>query len=159
MGDRRTHLAAALRALSTVGQIGAVSSVYSSAAVGFRDQPEFWNVVARLRTRLAPHALLHAVKELETELGRTPTFHQGPREIDIDLLLYDDVVLDESGLTLPHPRMMDRAFVLAPLVELAPDDRHPVSGESFADRLARGDLEPVERLFDGVTLLTGGESQ
>jgi 7,8-dihydro-6-hydroxymethylpterin-pyrophosphokinase len=111
-----------------------------------------------VRTRLAPDALLRAIKALETRLGRTVTFREGPREIDIDLLLYDDSVLEGPELTLPHPRMMQRAFVLAPLVELAPECRHPVTRESFAERLARGDLERVDRLFDGVTLLTGGET-
>jgi 2-amino-4-hydroxy-6-hydroxymethyldihydropteridine diphosphokinase len=67
-------------------------------------------------------------------------------------------VLDAPGITVPHPRMMERAFVLAPLVELAPACRHPVTGESFAERLERGDLEPVDRLFDGVSLLTGEET-
>jgi 2-amino-4-hydroxy-6-hydroxymethyldihydropteridine diphosphokinase len=140
-----------------VGQIGAVSSVYRSDPVGFRDQPEFWNLVARVRTRLEPEPLLRAVKTLETALGRTPTFRQGPREIDIDLLLYGDRVVDAPGLAVPHPRMMERAFVLAPLVELSPEAHHPVTHDLFADRLAHGGLEPVERLFDGMTLLTGAE--
>lgn len=134
-----------------------MSSVYRSDPIGFRDQPEFWNLVARLRTRLEPEPLLHTLKSIESELGRTATFHQGPREIDIDLLLYGDRVVDTPDLTVPHPRMMERAFVLAPLVELAPALRHPVTGESFAQRLERGDLETVDRLFDGVTLLTGEE--
>lgn len=137
--------------------MGAVSSVYRSAAVGYRAQPDFWNLVARLRTRLAPELLLQAVKALETKLGRTATFHEGPREIDIDLLLYDDRVLAGPELTLPHPRMMERAFVLVPLVELLPDGRHPITGVAFAERLGTGGFEPVERLFDGVTLLTGGD--
>jgi 2-amino-4-hydroxy-6-hydroxymethyldihydropteridine diphosphokinase len=155
LGDRGAHLGGALRALSGIGELDAVSSVYRSEPVGYADQPDFWNLVVRFRTSLAPASLLRAVKVLEARLGRTPTFTNGPREIDIDLLLYDDVVLEEDQLVVPHPRMTGRAFVLGPLLELDHRLRDPRTGELLAERLRAGGLERIERLFDGVDLLEG----
>jgi 2-amino-4-hydroxy-6-hydroxymethyldihydropteridine diphosphokinase len=152
VGDRRAHLAAALHGLRKIAVVEAVSSVYQSEPVGHRQQPEFWNLVTRIRTDLTPAALLRAVKAIEAEVGRTPTFPNGPREIDIDLLLYDDVVL-EGDPAVPHPRMIARAFVLTPLVELDAEARDPRSGTPYAEQLRAGGLERIERLFAGVELL------
>jgi 2-amino-4-hydroxy-6-hydroxymethyldihydropteridine diphosphokinase len=152
VGERRAHLAAGLHGIRKIAHIEAVSSVYLSEPVGHRDQPEFWNLVTRIRTDLAPAALLRAVKTIEAEVGRTPTFPNGPREIDIDLLLYDDLVL-EGDPTVPHPRMAGRAFVLTPLVELDAEARDPGTGQRYADHLQAGGLERVERLFAGTELL------
>jgi 2-amino-4-hydroxy-6-hydroxymethyldihydropteridine diphosphokinase len=97
------------------------SSLYRSAPVGYLAQPDFINAVARLETELAPHALLDALLALELECGRTREFSNAPRTLDLDVLLYDDLQHHEHGLTVPHPQMHLRAFVLQPLLEIAPD--------------------------------------
>ena len=97
------------------------SSLYRSAPVGYLDQPDFINAVVQVETGLAPHALLDAMLALEQARGRTREFPNAPRTLDLDLLLYDDRVLHEHGLTLPHPQMQLRAFVLQPLLEIAPE--------------------------------------
>lgn len=97
------------------------SSLYRTAPVGYLEQPDFINAVALLETGLGPRALLDALLGLERAFGRERHFRNAPRTLDLDLLLYDDLVHHEPGLTLPHPRMHERAFVLAPLVEIAPD--------------------------------------
>lgn len=99
----------------------ASSSLYRSAPVGYADQPDFVNAVALLETTLAPQQLLHALFELEHRHGRERTFRNAPRVLDLDLLLYDGLICHADGLTLPHPRMHERAFVLQPLLEIAPE--------------------------------------
>jgi 2-amino-4-hydroxy-6-hydroxymethyldihydropteridine diphosphokinase len=98
-----------------------VSSFVSTAPWGVADQPRFLNAVAEIRTRLEPPALLHALKRLENELGRIPTYRWGPRAIDFDIILYGSRVLDLPGLKIPHPRYQERDFVLTPLAEIAPE--------------------------------------
>ena len=154
LGDRRANLAGALREIEAIGAIEKVSSVYESEPVGPRDQPTFWNLVLRLRTSLRPFELLQELKRLEHRLGRRPTFRHGPRVIDLDVLLYGAERIDEPELEVPHPRMMERAFVLIPLVELDPELRHPVTGERLADRLAQGGFERAVPLFPGTELLS-----
>ena len=114
-------------------------------------------MAARLRTEVPPRPLLTALKEVERVLGREPTFHNGPRLIDIDLLLYDDLHI-QDGLEVPHPRLMERAFVLRPLVDLDPTLTHPVSGERLADVLAGRRFEAVLPLFPGRQLFQAAES-
>lgn len=106
----------------------ASSSLYSSAPVGYLDQPDFVNAVAKVATDLAPHDLLHALLDIEHQHGRERTFRNAPRTLDLDVLLYDDVQLHEHGLTLPHPQMHLRAFVLQPLLEIEPDCAIPNIG-------------------------------
>lgn len=154
LGDRRARLSAALRALAALGAIEAVSPVYATAPIGYAPQPDFWNLVVRLRTVLPPEALLEAVKVAEVRLGRTPTFRDGPREIDIDLLLYDDVIRSAAPV-LPHPRMHLRAFVLRPLFDVDPDVRDPRDGARWADRLPALAGQRIERVLDGSSLLEG----
>lgn len=96
------------------------SSLYRSAPVGYADQPDFVNAVAEIETALAPHALLEALLDMEHRHGRVREFRNAPRILDLDILLYDDLTCYEHGLTLPHPRMHERAFVLQPLHEIAP---------------------------------------
>jgi 2-amino-4-hydroxy-6-hydroxymethyldihydropteridine diphosphokinase len=158
LGDRRTNLTSALRELEGLGVIEGVSSVYESEPVGFADQPPFWNLVVRLCTSLRPLDLLHELKRLEHRLGRRPTFRHGPRVIDLDVLLYGAERIDGPELEVPHPRMMERAFVLLPLVELEPELHHPVTGERFADRLAEGGFERAILLFPGTELLSDRNS-
>lgn len=153
LGDRRTHLTAALDALARLGTIEAVSNVYESEAVGYTDQPDFWNLVVRLRTALAPLDLRVALASAEQRLGRRPTFRNGPRIIDLDILLYGHERVKTAELEVPHPRMMERAFVLRPLAELDPELRHPVTDERFADRLATRTFETAVPIFPGSELL------
>lgn len=111
------------------------SSLYLSKAEGYAAQPDFINAVALLSTRLAPRTLLAMLLDIETRHGRRREFKNAPRTLDLDLLLYDGLVLRETGLTLPHPRMTERAFVLQPLFEIAPDQRIP-GHSSVAECLA-----------------------
>lgn len=111
------------------------SSLYLSKAEGYAAQPDFINAVALLSTRLPPRGLLAALLEIEARHGRRRDFKNAPRTLDLDLLLYDGLVLHETGLTLPHPRMSERAFVLWPLFEIAPDQLIPGKG-GVADCLA-----------------------
>lgn len=123
---------AAFDALSALADTRVVrrSSLYRSAPVGYADQPDFINAVAEIATRLAPHDLLNALLAVEREAGRQREFRNAPRTLDLDLLLYDDLALHEPGLTLPHPRMHERAFVLLPLIEIAPDVTIPGKGSA-----------------------------
>jgi 2-amino-4-hydroxy-6-hydroxymethyldihydropteridine diphosphokinase len=146
IGDRDANLSAALRALAAIVTVERVSSVYDTAPMLYTDQPRFHNLVCQATTSLAPGALLHAVKEIERQLGRTFGPRYGPRVIDIDVLLYDRLILNTSALTIPHPRMAERAFVLAPLAELAPTLKHPVLGEMIAELLRRVAVGDVERV-------------
>jgi 2-amino-4-hydroxy-6-hydroxymethyldihydropteridine diphosphokinase len=126
LGERDRNLRAALAALATVARLVAVSSVYDTAPLLVTDQPRFHNAVCAGYTSLAPLDLLHRVKAIEHKLGRVEGPRFGPRLIDIDLLFYDHCVIETPELTLPHPRLAERAFVLAPLAELAPDLQHPI---------------------------------
>lgn len=136
VGDRAANLRAALEGLAAIGVIHGVSQVYESEPFGYANQPRFWNMAAVVHTDLSPAELLRAVKELEVRIGRTPTHRMGPRVIDIDILLYDSECFDEAGLHIPHAGLMERAFVLAPLVDLDAALLHPVTGEPLAARLA-----------------------
>ncbi len=104
------------------------SSLYRSAPLGYADQPEFVNAVAKIETALTPQALLQALLQIEHEHGRERTFRNAPRTLDLDVLLYDDAQMHEHGLTIPHPQMHLRAFVLQPLLEIAPDAGIPGIG-------------------------------
>jgi 2-amino-4-hydroxy-6-hydroxymethyldihydropteridine diphosphokinase len=146
-GDPVAQLAKAVEALSSVVRIGAVSSVYRSEPVGFAAQPDFYNVVVRGWTALEPPALLREAQRVEEALGRRRTFRDAPRTIDVDLLAYGDRVMRTDDLTLPHPRLHLRGFVLHPLAEVAPEWPHPVllktARELLSDAAA---LERVERV-------------
>ncbi len=146
LGDRLANLAAARSALAEIGQPGAASSIYETEPWGYTDQPDFLNQVVFLSTTLSPEELLTAVKEIETRLGRQPTFRYGPRSMDIDILFYDDLVLNSAGLIIPHPRLASRAFVLAPLLELAPDFVHPARRQTIRQLASQVDTSTVHRL-------------
>ena len=136
LGDRADNLRRAVHALRRLLRVDALSAVYQSAAVGYTEQPHFWNMAVRAQTALTPRALLDALKHLERELGREPTFRMGPRLIDIDVLMYNDAVIDEPGLQIPHPRLHERPFVLQPLVDIDPSLRLVHIGCNATDQLA-----------------------
>lgn len=139
-GDPLENLREAVAALNRVPgtKVTGMSSVYKTAPVGFADQPDFYNLVAEVETDRSPQALLGACLGIEAALGRVRTFRNAPRLIDIDVLLYEGIRMEKPELTLPHPRMMERGFVLIPLKELYP---HSVAlGINFAEQaLAVGD--------------------
>ena len=139
LGDRRRNLEAALDALRAHPQIAvtAVSSFLETDPVGGPPgQGKFLNAAAKIETDLSPEALLEELKRVERALGRKPGPRWGPREIDLDILLYGDAVLETPDLTIPHPRMRERRFVLEPLAEIAPDARDPVTGRTVRELLA-----------------------
>jgi len=139
LGDRDAHLALALRRLAELPEteLVAVSPVFETHPVGPPPQGPFLNAAARLRTRLAPRALLDALLAIEREAGRVRGERNAARTLDLDLLLYGDRVLAEPGLILPHPRLAERPFVLEPLAALAPALVHPTLGEPIATLAAR----------------------
>ena len=144
LGDRQANLAAAIQALPPAVHVTARSPIYETLPWGFVDQPRFLNMVLRGRTALPPMELLSFLKELEIRLGRQPGFRNGPRLIDIDILLYGRLVCDLPGLTLPHPRLHERPFVLVPLADLAPHLIHPVLHRQVQVLLAGLDRTGVE---------------
>ena len=136
LGDRYGLLQEAISKLNESGiTVKRISSFWETEPVGFTDQPWFLNLVVKAATDLPPLALLQTLKQIEAFLGRTPTIRNGPREIDIDILLYDEVLLESSTLTIPHPRFHERRFVLEPLTELAPQLVHPALGKSMRQLL------------------------
>ncbi len=151
MGEPRRQLAEALARLAGAEEVEVVkvSSFYLNPPLGPPDQPWYLNAVAQLRTRLAPEELLRVLHRVEQELGRVRRQHWGPRIIDLDLLLYNGVILSGPDLAVPHPEMHRRAFVLAPLAEINPQAWHPVLDKSAAELLAElpsGDREGLEKL-------------
>lgn len=133
-----------------------MSRVYRTDPVGYTDQPDFWNLVVRVATALPPAELLARAHAIEDSFGRVRTFPNAPRTLDIDLLLYDDVVLD-GPVILPHPRLRERAFVLRPLAELDPDLRLPVTGERIGDLARAVGSAGADPLFPGSALLSSPE--
>ena len=142
MGDRAANFYAATRELLARGcDVIALSPLYETEPWGVTNQPRFLNAVCQVRTDLTAPALLDTLKEIERSLGRQETMHYGPRPIDLDILLYDDLFLDTPRLTIPHLGMVDRSTVLVPLADLAPNLRHPITGRTVKEHLA--DLGPT----------------
>ena len=133
ISDRQAYIHNALHRLAAEEGVilQKVSSLYETAPVGYEEQWEFLNGVAEIQTCLSPHRLLHTLKKIETAVGRQHRIRWGPREIDLDLLIYGDVCLREEGLIVPHPEMHRRRFVLVPFAEIASGVVHPVFGESI----------------------------
>lgn len=140
LGDAVATLREAARRLERLGRVTARSSLYRTPAWGVTEQPPFVNAVVALETARDPHALLRALKALEDELGRTATFRWGPRTIDLDILTYDDVHLDEPALTIPHARLAERAFALVPLAEIAP------AFVALLEALPASEIAAIERI-------------
>ncbi len=135
--DRRGNLARAIELLSQQVRVEQVSSLYETEPVGYSEQPPFLNAVCRASTEIAPQELLALAKETERRIGRRPTFRNAPRRIDVDLLFYGEQVLHSPELTIPHPRLTKRAFVLVPLAEIAPWLVHPENGQTAAELLGQ----------------------
>ena len=138
LGDRRANIHKALQQLDANGvNVQRVSSLYRTQPVGYARQPWFVNCAVEVATDLMPVQLVRRCQAIERELGRKPGRHDGPRPIDIDILLCENAVLQSSEVTIPHPRMAERRFVLVPLSEIAGDERHPVSRQSVREMLQR----------------------
>ena len=146
LGDRVQNLKAAVAALPPQMVLKAKSNVYETLPWGYEDQPRFLNMALKAETYLAPEPLLKHIKRLEIALGRKASFAYGPRLIDIDILFYDDMVLSTPTLTIPHPHMHERGFVLLPLMDIAPDLVHPVMKKSVREMLALNDVGGITQV-------------
>jgi 2-amino-4-hydroxy-6-hydroxymethyldihydropteridine diphosphokinase len=146
VGDRKDYINRAIEALSKEISSIKVSGIYKTKAWGDENQADFLNACMIAETDKSPEDLLDIIKQIESDLGRTKTHHWGPREIDIDILLYDDKKLSSQRLTIPHPQLADRAFVLVPLAKIAPDLIEPNSGKTIAELAAQHSNAGV-RLF------------
>ena len=146
LGNRAANLKEALAALSPQLDVKARSKVYETPPWGYTDQEKFYNQVVKAKTYVAPEALLKHLKRLEVALGRTPSFQHGPRKIDLDILFYDDLVIDTPALTIPHPHAHERGFVLLPLMDIAPDFVHPVKEKTVRELLAVCDLRGIVQI-------------
>jgi len=146
LGNRGENLHLACESLTPEVHLLKTSSVYVTPPWGYHDQPEFLNQVVEVQTDLAPLALLKYLKAIEADMGRLETFRYGPRLIDIDILFYEGCIVQCEELHIPHPRLAERAFVLVPLHEIAPDFVHPELDQTIADLLSAVSAEGVRRL-------------
>ena len=146
LGDRRANLKEAIAALPPQMEVNAKSSVYETPPWGYEDQPKFLNQVIKAKTYLDPEPLLKHLKRLEVALGRKESFPNGPRLIDMDILFYDDLVLNNPSLVIPHPHLHERGFVLLPLMDISPDLVHPINKKSVREMMAGCDVVGIEKL-------------
>jgi len=159
IGDREPHLQSAVSRLEAAGRVLAVSSIYETEPVEFTRQPWFLNCAVALETSCTPRQLMSAILQIEEDMGRRRVQDKGPRSIDIDILLFADEIVNSEGLTIPHPSMAARRFVLEPMAEIAPQARHPVLNQTVlqlrdalpagqvARRISRESLPDAERRF------------
>jgi 2-amino-4-hydroxy-6-hydroxymethyldihydropteridine diphosphokinase len=145
LGDRLANLKQAIAALPPQMEVKARSSIYETPPWGYEDQPKFLNQVIKAKTYLDPEPLLKHLKRLEVALGRKESFPNGPRLIDMDILFYDDLVLNGPPLTIPHPRLHERGFVLLPLMDINPQLVHPINKKSVREMLAGSDVKGIEK--------------
>ena len=149
IGDREANLRAAIHALEPEIHPIECSPVYETPPWGYLDQPKFLNQVVKAETHLLPTNLLEYIKEIEVQQGRRETFRNGPRSIDLDIIFYDQEVINSPPLTIPHPRLESRAFVLVPLADLAPHYQHPILRVSVLDLLFKVDKTGIVRSSPG----------
>lgn len=155
IGDRLQHLKDAIQSIHSQDGMSVllVSSIYETAPVGYTDQADFLNVVIRVETELVAQDLLAACQKIERDLGRVRDIRWGPRTLDLDILLYNNDNIELENLIVPHPRMHERAFVLIPLLEIAPSVAHPVTGKLFSEEAAVHDHGvKLWREVDGIKL-------
>jgi 2-amino-4-hydroxy-6-hydroxymethyldihydropteridine diphosphokinase len=145
LGNRLVNLKQAVSALSPQIDVQAKSYVYETPPWGYEDQPRFLNQVIKAKTYLEPERLIKHIKRLEVMLGRTDSFQNGPRLIDIDILFYDDLILNTGSLVIPHPRLHERGFVLLPLMDIDPDLVHPVTQKSVREMVTLSDVQGIEK--------------
>ena len=148
LGDRLANLRAAIDAFDPEIIVTAESHVYETPPWGYEDQPAFLNMVVKAETDLEPESLLAYLKQLEVELGREDNFRWGPRLIDLDILFYDDLVIESPPLVIPHPRLHERGFVLIPLLDIAPDIVHPKFQVRVEEFLPKSDRQGINRVYD-----------
>ena len=149
LGDRLDNLSKAIEKLGVFSNLIRLSSIYETDPWGYIDQPHFYNQVVKIETDIGPVELLHQIKKVEQEIGRTPSFKYGPRLIDLDILLFDDLVLSTPELVVPHPQLMNRAFVLVPLAEINPDLEIPgMTGtiEEYSQKIGHDGIRKVEEV-------------
>src|SRR6476620_4050605 len=144
LGDRLANLKQAIVALPPQMEVSAKSSVYETPPWGYEDQPKFLNQVIKAKTYLDPEPLLKHLKRLEIALGRKESFPNGPRLIDMDILFYDDLVLNTAALVIPHPRLHERGFVLLPLMDINPELVHPINKKNVREMAAGCDMGGIE---------------
>lgn len=145
LGDRLANLRDAINALAPNVTVLRESTIYETPPWGYTDQPAFLNMVVEAESSLNPRALLDYLKKREDELGRVKNFRYGPRHIDLDILFYGNEIYEDERLQIPHPRLHERAFVLVPLADLAPDFVHPVLGKdvkSLLSVLGSAEIQP-----------------
>lgn len=133
MGAREQALTDAVHRMADTIQPKAFSNIYETPPWGFIDQPDFLNQVIRAETRLSPQDLLLELKQIESEMGREPSFRNGPRRIDLDILFYNHEIIIDDALTIPHPELVNRGFVLVPLLDIAADLVHPVENKTMRE--------------------------
>ena len=146
LGERLDNLATARAMLSPDVRVEKLSSVYETAPWGYSDQANFYNQVLLGKTMLTPLRLLNKLKRIEKMMGREQTFRYGPRVIDLDILFYESRIINTKRLQIPHPRLQERAFVLVPLVEIAPDFVHPQLGltmQALLDQVGEGGVQKL----------------
>ena len=150
IGDRKANLQFALTSLAERNVVQKVSSCFETEPVGFLHQPWFLNIAAEVATSLDPFEFLTVCKSIEAACGRIRTFPNAPRTLDLDILLFDDLVLSDEVLVIPHPRLAMRRFALAPLAEIAPEAVHPVIGKSIRELLELCEDPSEVRLFHDI---------
>lgn len=155
LGDRVANLERALLGLRDVWEETAVSPIYETEPWGDLDQPTFLNLCAAGQTQLSPQALLRFIKQLEVEIGRTPTRRWGPRLIDIDILFYDDLILESELLVIPHKHLAERPFVLVPLAAIAPNLLHPQLAQTISTLRDKLDDKSIHEYHVGLFVQEG----
>jgi 2-amino-4-hydroxy-6-hydroxymethyldihydropteridine diphosphokinase len=146
LGNRAANLKEAINSLSPQMEVKAKSNVYETPPWGYAEQEKFLNQVLMVKTYVEPEPLLKHLKRLEVALGRVASFQNGPRLIDIDILFYDDLVFESTTLTIPHPHVHERGFVLLPMMDIAPDFVHPAKQRSIRELIAGCDLHGIVQI-------------